>query len=71
MLFTVLLSGCTVNFKGENVEFDAERQRVYKIDSIDFFKQTDLEYCNEDTTSSEKKYTQNEPALPIPESRTN
>lgn len=34
----IFAGGCTVHFKGENVEFDSERQRVYYLTEIDFFK---------------------------------
>lgn len=33
-----LFSGCTIHFKGENIELDADRQRVYKFDGITWSK---------------------------------
>lgn len=34
--------GCTIHFKGENLELDAERQRVYKFDGITWSKTSSI-----------------------------
>lgn len=36
IIFGCFVSGCTVHFKGENLEMDMERQRVYHFDSVTF-----------------------------------
>ncbi|NVM23404.1 MAG: hypothetical protein HWN68_16670 [Desulfobacterales bacterium] len=40
IIFVILLSGCTLHFKGKDIELDAERQRVqnnrtFKLDHVD------------------------------------
>lgn len=42
LVVLVCLSGCTIHFKGEKIEFDAERQRIqenatYELEAIALF----------------------------------
>lgn len=36
IIFCVFAPGCTIHFKGENLELDAERQRVFHFDGVTF-----------------------------------
>jgi len=36
MIFGLFAPGCTIHFKGENLEMDVERQRVFRFDGVTF-----------------------------------
>jgi len=54
VMMMVLTSGCTIHFKGENLEMDVERQRVFRFDGVTF---TDWAFYDRKTEKNGSRYT--------------